>query len=89
MPTAEDVLRQCQACGRTGTFSISEHAHARSRIQGHSRADLVHALTHAARCQPVDEGAGGVGKWEVRGPSLAGTEVTLFVVLGADALSVV
>jgi hypothetical protein len=83
MPTADEVLRTCRACGRSGAFSISEHAHTRAREQGHSHSDLVHALAHATFCEPADS------RWAAYGPSLDGTQVTMFVVLAAGALSVV
>jgi hypothetical protein len=83
MLTADEVLRSARACGKSGAFSISAYAHARARGQGHSQADLVHALAHATCCEPGD------GRWAVEGPSLDGTTITLFVVLDAGTLSVV
>jgi hypothetical protein len=86
MITPEEMLRLCQAYGRAGRFVVSERAHARSREQGHSQADLVHALTHAIGCERAEE---ALAKWIVRGPSLDGAEMALFVVLAAGVLSVV
>jgi hypothetical protein len=84
MPTpAEEILAACRSAGRTGTFSISEQAHARARQEGHSPADLRHALARAASCALAE------ARWIVRGPSLDGTEVTLSVVLSNGTLSVV
>ncbi len=84
MPTADqETLEACRSAGRTGSFSISEHAHARARALGHSPADLRHALAQATRCAPAE------GRWTVIGPSLDGTEVTLSVVLAGGTLSVV
>lgn len=83
MLTADEVLRLCRACGRSGGFSVSEDAHDRAREKGHSPADLMHALAHATQCTH------DAGRWTVRGPSLDGTEIALSVVLGAGALSVV
>jgi hypothetical protein len=84
MPTpAEEVLGACHSAGRVGTFSISEQAHNRARGQGHSPADLRHALAQATSCELTET------RWIVRGPSLDGTEVTLAVVLANGTLSVV
>jgi hypothetical protein len=87
MPPADlETLQVCHAAGRTGSFSISEEAHARARCNGHSPADLRHALGEATWCQ---RNAGSDGRWSVRGPSLDGTEVILDVVLTSGTLSVV
>jgi len=87
MPIGDrETLEACYEAGRTGSFSISEHAHARARAEGHSPADLRHALSNASRCARID---GQEGRWLIHGPSLDGTEVTLNVVLAGDTLSVV
>jgi hypothetical protein len=84
MPTpAEEVLAACHTAGRVGAFSISEQAHNRARGQGHSPADLRHALAQATSCEPSE------ARWTVRGPSLDGTEVTFSIVLANGTLSVV
>jgi hypothetical protein len=83
MPTPEEVLGACHSAGRMGTFSISEQAHARARGEGHSSADLRHALAQASSCELTE------ARWMVRGPSLDGTEVTFGIVLANGALSVV
>lgn len=82
----QETLEACYAAGRTGTFSISESAHARARALGHSPADVRHALSQATRCERAD----GLDKhWIVCGPSLDGSEITLNIVLTAGTLSVV
>jgi hypothetical protein len=84
MPTpVETILDLCRSAGRVGAFSISEQAHTRAREQGHSPADLRHALAQATSCEPTE------GRWTVRGPSLDGTEVTLTIVLANGTLSVI
>jgi hypothetical protein len=81
-----DTLQVCHTAGRTGSFSISEDAHARARGNGHSPADLRHALGQATWCERSE---GPDGRWTVRGPSLDGTEVILSIVLTSGTLSVV
>jgi len=85
-PAEQETLEFCYAAGRTGSFSISEQAHARARALGHSPADLRHALSQATSCGRAE---GPDGRWIVRGPSLDGTEITLNVVLASGTLSVV
>jgi hypothetical protein len=89
MSTGEGTLEACYAAGRSGTFSISEHAHSRVRALGHSPADVRHALTHATRCERAGRADGDDRQWTVHGPSLDGSEITLNVVLTAGSLSVV
>jgi hypothetical protein len=83
MSTPEDILAACRSSGKAGRFSVSEQAQNRAGMEGHSPADLRHALAEAIRCELAD------GRWIVRGPSLDGTQVTLSVVLEGGTLSVV
>jgi hypothetical protein len=83
MLSSDELLRACHSAGRSGSFSIREQAHARAWAQGHSPADVRHALAEATSCELADD------RWTVRGPSLDGTELTLSVVLAGRTLSVV
>jgi hypothetical protein len=78
-----EVLSACRVAARSGVFSISAPAEARARAQGHSRADLAHALAGAIYCELSRD------VWTVRGPSLDGAELELHVALAAGVIGIV
>jgi hypothetical protein len=59
------------------------HALDRMDERGVRRVDVTHALTSAKACR-----AQGDGKWKVTGGDLDGDELTVIVVIEADAIVV-
>lgn len=82
MPSTEEMLRVCRLRGAAGTFMITRRAQDAALAQGHSSADVRHALSSASSCQAEGE------HWKVDGPSLDGNEVTMLVTVSGGDLVV-
>jgi hypothetical protein len=74
-PTADHVLAECHAAGRTGIFVLGDHALERANERKIGRRDLRNALSEATRAALQNN-----GRWLVTGGSgLDGDPVTLVV----------
>jgi hypothetical protein len=74
-PTADHVLAECHAAGRTGIFVLGDHALERADERKIGRRDLRNALSEANQATLQDN-----GRWLIDGGNdLDGDPVTLVV----------
>lgn len=81
--TESEALARCRASARDGTYVMTEEAEGRLKADGHSPADVRHALENATECSAA--GMMGVkARWSIKGPSVDGAELPLTVAFDSD-----
>jgi len=78
-----EALVRCRASAREGTYVMTEVAESRLKADGHSPADVRHALENAVECKAAGT-MGTKARWSVKGPSVDGAELLLTVAFDSD-----